>query len=65
MVYEGPVYQNFTRDGEWQEFDIPMASYATALASKPISAALNVFVFLTEGVAGAQLNLDEVYFYKQ
>ncbi len=64
-VYDGPIYSDFTRDGSWQEFDIPMSKYATALASTTCAAGVNVFVVLTEGVAGAQLNLDAVYFYKK
>lgn len=64
-VYDGPVYQNFTRDGSWAEFDIPMSAYASALASAEVAAGVNVFVALTEGVVGYQLNLDAVYFYKK
>ncbi|MBR6116606.1 MAG: Ig domain-containing protein [Paludibacteraceae bacterium] len=63
-VYDGPVYKDFTRDGSWQEFDIPMSQYATALANTTCAAGVNVFVVLTEGVQGAELNLDAVYFYK-
>ena len=64
-VYDGPVYQDFTRDGAWHEFDIPMSAYATALSRSSIGADVNVFVVLTEGTQGAQLNLDAVYFYKK
>ncbi len=64
-VYDGPVYQDFVRDGAWHEFDVPMSSYAAALANKQITGALNVYVMLSEGTAGAQLNLDAVYFYKK
>ena len=64
-VYDGPIYGNFDRDGSWKEFDIPMSQYASALASAPAAAGVNVFVALTEGVNGAQLNLDAVYFYKR
>ena len=63
-VYDGPVYKDFTRDGSWAEFDIPMSSYAAALANVTCAAGVNVFVVLTEGVQGAELNLDAVYFYK-
>ena len=63
-VYDGPVYQDFARDGAWHEFDIPMSAYATALSQAAIGADVNVFVVLTEGTQGAQLNLDAVYFYK-
>ena len=64
-VYDGPIYANFTRDGSWAEFDIPMSAYASALASTPVAAGVNVFVALTEGVQGAALYLDAVYFYKK
>ena len=64
-VYDGPVYQDFARDGAWHEFDIPMSAYATALSQASIGADVNVFVVLTEGTQGAQLNLDAVYFYKK
>lgn len=52
---------NFTRDGEWHEFYISMASYANVLS---IQATTNdyIFVFLSQGVQGVQLNLDAVYF---
>ena len=64
-VYDGPIYSNFERDGSWAEFDIPMSKYASALAATPVAAGVNVFVALTEGTAGLQLNLDAVYFYKK
>ena len=64
-VYDGPIYKDFARDGSWQEFDIPMSSYASALAATPVVAGVNVFVMLTEGVSGALLNLAAVYFYKK
>lgn len=63
-VYDGPIKADFTRDGSWQEFDIPMSQYATALANTTCVAGVNVFVMLSEGVVGAKLNLDAVYFYK-
>ena len=64
-VYDGPVYKDFTRDGSWAEFDIPMSAYASALANTTCAAGVNVFVVLTEGVQGAELNMDAVYFYKK
>lgn len=64
-VYDGQVYADFTRDGSWQEFDIPMSKFATALAATKCEVGVNVFVLLTEGVSGAQINLDAVYFYKK
>ena len=38
-VYDGPIKADFTRDGSWQEFDIPMSQYATALANTTCAAA--------------------------
>ena len=64
-VYDGPLYEDFTRNGEWAEFDIPMSRFATALAVITCEANMNIFVALTEGVAGAQLNMDAIYFYKK
>ena len=64
-VYDGPIYADFTRDGSWAEFDIPMSAYASALANQAVAAGVNVLCILTEGVQGAQLNLDAVYFYKK
>ena len=64
-VYDGPVYANFERDGAWHEFDIPMSTYATALVNADLTKGNNVFVALTEGVSGYQLNIDAVYFYKK
>ena len=63
--YDGPLYQDFKRDGSWVEFDIPMANYANALATAEVKAGVNVFVALSENKPGSQLNLDAVYFYKK
>ena len=61
-VYDSPVYSDFTRDGAWQEFYIPMSTYASALASVTCGEyTKNMFVMLSEGVPGAMLNLDAVY----
>ena len=60
-VYNGPVYSDFTRDGAWHEFYIPMSTYASALASTTCNAGTNIFVMLSEGVSGAMLDLDAVY----
>lgn len=65
-VYDAPAntLKNFTRDGSWAEFDIPMSTFAAAL-STPLSGGINAFVVLSEGVNGVQLNMDAVYFYKK
>ena len=47
-VYDGPLYEDFTRNGEWAEFNIPMSRFATALATTTCVAGVNVFVALTE-----------------
>ena len=64
-LYDGTVYKEFTLNGEWAEFNIPMSRFATALATTTCVSGVNVFVALTEGTAGAQLNMDAVYFYKK
>ena len=62
-VYDGAVYDDFDRDGEWHDFFIPMTKYASLLASTKVTAdGVNVFVALSQGVQGVQLNLDAVYF---
>lgn len=66
-VYDAPAatLTDFPRDGSWAEFDIPMSAYASALATLDVKAGVNVFCMLSEGVEGAQLNLDALYFYKK
>ena len=63
-VYDAPAgtLKDFTRDGAWHEFDIPMSAYASV---DVLTQGNNVLVVLTEGVQGAELNLDAVYFYKK
>ncbi|MBO5361481.1 MAG: leucine-rich repeat domain-containing protein [Paludibacteraceae bacterium] len=64
-VYDGPIYANFRRNGDWAEFDIPMSRFATALSTITCAPGVNIFAALSENIAGAQLNLDAVYFYKK
>ncbi len=61
-----PALADFTRDGEWHEIEIPMATlkangllYATGMGTK------NIFWFLSGGVAGKTLDLDAVFIYKK
>ena len=61
----GTAIENFTRDGKWYHYDIPMAQFANALAAADLSKSTNVFVMLSGGTPGVQLNLDAVYFYKK
>lgn len=61
-VYDGEVYADFDRDGAWHEFLIPMSRFSNALANTQCTGGVNVFVVLSEGVQGTQLNLDAVYF---
>ncbi len=65
-IEKGAVVGDFTRDGSWHEFDIPMSQFATALAGLTFKAAGdNIFCVLSGGQVGSQLNLDAVYFYKK
>lgn len=60
------IVGDFTRDGSWGEFDIPMTEFAAGLAT-PLNTneAIYIFSFLTDGAAGTQFNLDAVYFYEK
>jgi hypothetical protein len=57
---------NFTRNGQWQEVEIPVSvfkakglSYTTGMAST------NVFAMLAGGTAGTKLEIDAVFIYKK
>lgn len=57
---------DFTRDGEWQQIEIPMSTlktsgllYSTGMGEK------NVLWFLAGGTAGTAINLDAVFIYKK
>ncbi len=60
----GAIFSDFPRDGAWHAFDIPVAQFANGLAASARDGA-NIFVALSGGTAGVQLNLDAVYFYKK
>ncbi len=64
-IEAGAVIGDFERDGEWYEFDVPMAQFATAIAGETIGNDLNILCFLSGAQVGAQLNLDAVYFYEK
>ena len=64
-IEKGSVIGDFPRDGEWYEFDVPMAQFATAIAGETIGNDLNILCFLSGNTVGAQLNLDAVYFYEK
>ena len=65
-IEKGEVIGDFTRDGSWAEFDVPMSKFATALASiNFLNTDGNIFCVLSGGQVGSQLNLDAVYFYKK
>lgn len=62
-IYDAPVYDNFQRDGQWHEFNIPLAQYAEVLSNITPGEKVNIFTVLSEGVQGATINLDAIYFY--
>ena len=63
-VYEGTVLQDFRRNGEWQEIYVPLKDYASAFANTSMTNNANIFAMLSEGVEGAQLDLDAVFICK-
>ena len=64
-IEKGSVIGDFERDGEWHGFDIPMAQFASAIASADVKSGTNILCFLSGAQVGAQLNLDAVYFYEK
>lgn len=64
-IEAGAVIGDFTRDGSWAEFDVPMSQFATALSSLTFPTKGNIFCVLSGNNPGSQLNLDAVYFYKK
>ena len=64
-IEAGAVIGDFTRDGSWAEFDVPMANFAAALANIPFPTGGNIFCALSGNATGSQLNLDAVYFYEK
>ena len=64
-IEAGAVIGDFTRDGSWAEFDVPMSQFATALSSLTFPTKGNIFCVLSGKAVGSQLNLDAVYFYKK
>ena len=64
-IEAGPVIGDFTRDGSWYEFDVPMSTFATALAGITFPTGGNIFCALSGAQTGSQLNLDALYFYEK
>ena len=64
-IEAGAVIGDFTRDGSWAEFDIPMANFAGAMANLTFPTGGNIFCALSGAAVGSQLNLDAVYFYEK
>ena len=65
-IAAGDLIGNFTRDGKWHEFNIPMANFVTALntiGDFPVEG--NILCVLSGEQKGSELNLDAVYFYKK
>lgn len=69
-IYSGTyIFSDYPRDGYWHEFDVPMSQFANALAGLKVqpdnTGAAYIVSFLTQGIPGAQLNYDAMYFYKK
>ena len=64
-IEAGAVIGDFTRDGSWAEFDVPMANFAAAMANLTFPTGGNIFCALSGNATGSQLNLDAVYFYEK
>ena len=64
-IEAGAVIGDFTRDGSWAEFDVPMANFAAAMANLTFPTGGNIFCALSGNATGSQLNLDALYFYEK
>ena len=64
-IEAGQVIGDFTRDGAWHGFDVPMAQFAGAIANADVKAGINIFCALSGNQVGAQLNMDAIYFYEK
>ncbi len=70
-IYNVNPMTDYKRDGYWYEFDIPLSKYAAAFSTFKVADHLKpgedpyIFSFLTQGINGAQLNYDALYFYKK
>ena len=52
MPIDGTLYEDFTRNGEWAEFNIPMSRFATALSTITCAPGVNIFAALSENIPG-------------
>lgn len=62
-----PALGDYVRDGRWCSFDIPVSvlkSLRNPMFSDNTNYLSNVFAVLSGGVGGAQLQFDNVFFYK-
>lgn len=64
-IETGAVIGDFTRDGAWYGFDVPMSTFVNTLASYEVESGHNIFCVLSGAAIGSQLNLDAVYFYEK
>lgn len=56
---------DFTRDGEWYNFDIPLKSIQGCSFANKTEMVGNVFSMISGGVAGTNICLDAVFFYQK
>ncbi|MBR1882307.1 MAG: dockerin type I repeat-containing protein, partial [Muribaculaceae bacterium] len=62
-----PALGDYVRDGRWCSFDIPVSvlkSFVSPMFADETNFMGNVFAVLSGGVGGAQLQFDNVFFYK-
>ena len=64
-IEAGEVFGDFTRDGSWAGFDIPMTKFITYISTYEPAAGHNILCALSGNNRGSQLNMDAVFFYKK
>ena len=63
-----PLFSNFTRNGEWQEIEIPLKTLIDrgwSYKGPFTSGEGNLMVILSGGDAGTKLEIDALFFYKK
>ena len=60
-----PSDGDFVRNGEWAEFNFPLAPFANRMEiAASVEYRPNIFYILSGDATGAQLNLDAIYIYR-
>ena len=60
-----PVWGNFVRDNKWHLIEIPMSYFFDQGLRFPEPFGSNIFATLSGGVAGVEVSMDAIFFYRK